>query len=138
MLRVSATSMKMIGSSGSWGWKKPQQVRIDRPPLRSRAQALQELLAHFHQCSGAAGRHVEATEQLAAQRLDRCLQPREILRRRVGLVGDRALRDRFGHRRVIARQQVEELVAAVLVERLVGVERLARQRHAGVLTAHRE
>ena len=85
-------------------------------------------LAHLHQRGGAAGRHVQAAEQLAAQRLDRFLQAREVSRRRIGLVGGRAARHGLGRRRVVARQHVEELLAAALVERLVGVERLARQR----------
>ena len=127
MPRVSATSMKMIGSSGSCGWKKAKQRRsasrrrrrsrqpwiactasywisfsstiAERAPVDAleaqeaavepraqqvhagrrrspatagaRAGPCSSWLAHLDQRRGAAGRHVEAAEELLARRLDR-------------------------------------------------------------------
>src|SRR5262249_14375431 len=190
MPRVSATSMKMIGSSGSCGWKKAKQRRsgsrrarrsrqpvdrvpgllldqlrehdrggaqvdalqaqepaveqgaqqvhqvvVDHPPMRMRLHALEELAAHLHQGGGAAGRHVETAENLLPRRLDGLLQPREIGRRRVGLIVGGRARYRLRRGRVVPRQHVEEVLAGALVERLAGGERVARERRARVLAA---
>jgi hypothetical protein len=115
-----------------------QQVRVDDAPLGACLQLLQELRAHRYQSRRSARRHVQPPEELPAQRLDRLLQPRQVVRRRIGLVRRCAMADRLGRRRVIACQRFEELRPVALVERLESLERFAREGSARVLAAHGE
>src|SRR5262245_51564134 len=100
-----------------------------------RLHALQELPAHVDEGRGAARGHVEPAEQLLARRLDRLLQPRQVRRRRIGLVFGGAARHRLRRGRVVPREHVEELVARALVECLAGGERIAREPGARVFAA---
>src|SRR6185436_19021691 len=90
------------------------------------------------QRGGAVRHHVDAAEELLARRFDRLLQPLEVPGRGIGLVGGRRVPDRVRGGRIVARQSVEENLARALVEPLVALEHLAREREARVLAAFAE
>src|SRR5437764_10065351 len=100
-----------------------------------RAPALQQLASHVGERRGAARGHVEAPEELLTRRVDRLLQPNEVLRRGVGLVGSGGTAYELHWDAVVARQHIEEFGSRALVERLIGGKRIARERDARVFAA---
>src|SRR5256885_2683765 len=74
-------------------------------------------------------------EQLLSSRLDHRLQLDQVLRGGLRLVRGGGAADGIGRRRIMARQHLEELAAARIVELAVGGERVARERGARVFAA---
>ena len=111
------------------------EVGVDRGEVVAMPHRIDQLLAHAHQRAGAAGREIEAAEQLLPARLGGLVHRRRRGVRRLGLpVGDGGVELGLVGAEAV-RQRLEEGDARPGGQLVVFGKELAGERHAGRLAA---
>ena len=117
------------------GRQKVLEIAVDRFEIGMVAQAGKQVLAHRHQRRSAAGRAVQPADQFLPARFGRGMKPGRGDFAGIAHIGLRGLFQRRLIGAEFRRQGAEERRPASRIERRIGIEKIARQRHAGRFAA---